>query len=136
VPLSEHEQRLLEQMERALHAEDPRLASAMRNGAGRPIDGRKAFLGGLAFIAGIVALIGGVVTSLVILGVVGFLLMLGGVLIVIAAMRAPVATPDGGRVTSGAASKSQGTGGSPKSGHGFMDRMEERWRNRRDGEGY
>jgi len=30
VPLSEHEQRLLEQMERALHAEDPKFASALQ----------------------------------------------------------------------------------------------------------
>ena len=30
MPLSEHEQRLLEQMERALYAEDPKFASALR----------------------------------------------------------------------------------------------------------
>ena len=33
VPLSEHEQRLLEQMERALHEEDPKLASTLRHGS-------------------------------------------------------------------------------------------------------
>ena len=36
VPLSENEQRLLEQMERALYAEDPKFASAMRGANRRP----------------------------------------------------------------------------------------------------
>ena len=31
MPLSEHEQRLLEQMERALYAEDPKFASTLRS---------------------------------------------------------------------------------------------------------
>ena len=33
MPLSEHEQRLLEQMERALMAEDPKFATSLRNGS-------------------------------------------------------------------------------------------------------
>ncbi|HNE89871.1 MAG TPA: DUF3040 domain-containing protein, partial [Actinomycetota bacterium] len=33
MPLSEHEQRLLEQMERALMAEDPKFATSLRHGS-------------------------------------------------------------------------------------------------------
>ena len=36
MPLSEHEQRLLEQMERALYAEDPKFASSLRSSGARP----------------------------------------------------------------------------------------------------
>jgi hypothetical protein len=42
VPLSEHEQRLLEQMERALYAEDPKFASTLRSAGPRPGSRRRA----------------------------------------------------------------------------------------------
>ena len=42
MPLSEHEQRLLEQMERALYAEDPKFASSLRSAGPRPGNRRKA----------------------------------------------------------------------------------------------
>ena len=48
MPLSENEQRLLEQMERALYAEDPKFASAMRGANRRPGAGRRLLLGGVS----------------------------------------------------------------------------------------
>ena len=45
MPLSEHEQRLLEQMERALYAEDPKLASTLRGADLRAHHRRRVALG-------------------------------------------------------------------------------------------
>lgn len=139
MPLSEHEQRLLEQMERALHAEDPRLASTLRHGSGRTLNGRKIFLGALGILAGLAALLGGVITSLVVLGVIGFLLMLGGVLLIGAAMRTPsppTLTVAGSSGKPGSAKSPQSRKGKPSRGSSsFMSRIEDRWRRRRD-DGY
>ena len=78
VPLSENEQRLLEQMERALYAEDPKFASAMRGANRRPGAGRRLLLGGVSIVLGLVVLVFGVSQEQVLLGVLGFILMLGG----------------------------------------------------------
>lgn len=134
VPLSEHEQRLLEQMERALHAEDPRLSSALRTGSGRSINGRRIALGSITLLVGLGGLLGGVITSLAVLGVVGFLVMLGGVLVIGSALREPKPQPNDGAGSSASKSprgKSKSTAGSSS----FMSKVEERWRKRREGEG-
>ena len=52
MPLSEHEQRLLEQMERALYAEDPKFASSLRSAGPRPGSRRKAAVGVLTALVG------------------------------------------------------------------------------------
>jgi len=143
MPLSEHEQRLLEQMERALYAEDPKFASSLRSAGPRVGSRRKAAVGVLAALVGVGLLVGGAATSLVALGVAGFLLMLTGTFLVISTMRAePVqAASEGGAASTDKAakgSKSQGgkkskPGKKPKTG--FMDRMDERFRQRREGDG-
>ncbi len=138
MPLSEHEQRLLEQMERALHAEDPRLASALRHGSGRSINGRAIALGGLGVLIGLAGLLGGVITSLVVLGVLGFLLMLGGVLMIGSAVRPPKPRAAGtGSATTSEQPQVGKTKLAPKpSASSFMSRVEDRWRKRREGEGF
>ena len=68
MPLSEHEQRLLEQMERALHEEDPKLASTLRHGSNYTVNGRQVLLGSFGVLLGLCGLLGGVITSLVVLG--------------------------------------------------------------------
>jgi hypothetical protein len=71
VPLSEHEQRLLEQMERALHAEDPKFASALQGDKMRKRLRRRAALAVVGMLAG-AALIGyGIVAAQVALDVAG-----------------------------------------------------------------
>lgn len=142
MPLSEHEQRLLEQMERALHAEDPRLASTLRHGSGLAVNGRRVVAGALATLLGLAGLLGGVASSLVILGVFGFLIMLGGVLLIGSALRTPRAEPLKSVPTGeSSAGMNQPTGSKartpkPKSGGSFMDKVEGRWRRRRGGEGF
>ncbi|MFZ1670353.1 MAG: DUF3040 domain-containing protein [Candidatus Nanopelagicales bacterium] len=134
MPLSEHEQRLLEQMERALHAEDPRLASALRTGSGRSVNGRRIALGSLTLIVGLSGLLGGVITSLAVLGVVGFLVMLGGVLVIGSALREPKKQTQEAAGSAGS-KPSRGKSKSAAGSSGFMSKVEERWRKRREGEG-
>ena len=63
MPLSEHEQRLLEQMERALHAEDPKFASALQGADLRALFRRRALLAVVGFAVGLGMLVAGVVVS-------------------------------------------------------------------------
>ena len=127
MPLSEHEQRLLEQMERALYAEDPKFASSLRSAGPRPGVRRTAVLGVLAALAGVVALIAGAATGIIAIGVVGFVLMLGGTFLVIRALRAPAPT-----AAAAAAAAPAPRTAEPKSG--FMDKLDERFRKRREGD--
>jgi hypothetical protein len=80
VPLSEHEQRLLEEIEQALEAEDPKLASAVRSTDLRSIARRRTRYAAVLFVIGLVVLVGGVVypkllAGVPIIGVLGFLIM-------------------------------------------------------------
>ena len=133
MPLSEHEQRLLEQMERALYAEDPKFATSMRNPRPMAGDKRRVALGVVAFLVGIGLLLAGVATQLVIIGVLGFLAMLGGIWLAVAAFRpgsapAPQAAQGGAtapRPIRTARSKQRSSGS-------LAERMEQRWRRRRE----
>ncbi len=60
MPLSEHEQRLLEQIERALYAEDPKFASTVRGGRLRKPTRRRRLQGVALFVLGLVLLVVGV----------------------------------------------------------------------------
>src|SRR3712207_4911945 len=76
VPLSEHEQRLLEQMERALYAEDPKFASALRGTDLRSHYRRRALQAAVGFVLGLVLLMTGVISKIILVSVAGFVLML------------------------------------------------------------
>lgn len=148
MPLSEEELRLLEQMERALVEEDPKLASTLRGTAFRRAARRRAILAGACFVLGVVVLMTGAVASITAVGVVGFVIMLASATIALTAMRGPhgpaAADPrtsahpshgsftviDGGRA--GRTRRPRRT-----SSHGsFMERMEDRWRRRREEGGF
>jgi hypothetical protein len=133
MPLSEHEQRLLEQMERALYAEDPSFASSLRSTRGGRASRGHAALGVLAVLAGLGLLIAGVATTVIALGVVGFVAMLIGCVLVYAAFRGgPAPAEEQGSTDqpqAPGASGAAGGAGAPGSS-GFMDRMEDRWRRR------
>ena len=124
MPLSEHEQRLLDQMERALYAEDPKFATQLRSvGQSKAVRGRAA-LGVVGVIAGMGVVIAGVATELVALGVAGFAVMLVGAVLAFQAFRQPPATD--------AAPATEAPSAPPADKPGFMDRMEDRWRRRTD----
>src|SRR5688572_17847624 len=124
VPLSEHEQRLLEQIERALYAEDPKFASTVRGGRLRKPTRRRRLQGVAVFVVGLVLLVVGVAvpqlwlaSSFPVLSVVGFLAMLGGAVLAVTAV-------------GGASKQGQAKEQSEADKNGFTGRMEERFRRR------
>jgi hypothetical protein len=135
VPLSEHEQRLLEQMERALYAEDPKFATSMRSSRGGAGDRRRIVIGVVGLLVGLGLLVAGVAAKLVVVGVLGFLAMLGGIWLVISALRP--SSERSAEASGGSAAPTKITSRSKKprqkrSGESLSDRMEERWRRRRE----
>lgn len=126
MPLSEHEQRLLEQIERALYAEDPKFASTVRGSKLRKPSRRRRLQGIALFAVGLVLLVVGVavaplrdlVGAVPVVSVVGFLAMLGGTMLAISARGA--AKSVGG---------SDGKASEPDKNR-FTGRMEERFRRR------
>lgn len=128
VPLSEHEQRLLEQMERALYAEDPKFATSLRSGPGRASRGRAA-LGVLVLFGGVALLMVGVILPLIPLSVAGFVVMVVGAVLAYSGLRGRPASETA--ATEGGAAPTASAKASRRSS-GFMDKLEDRWRRRRD----
>ncbi len=75
MPLSEHEQRLLEQIEQALYAEDPKFASAVRSGRSRRHTRRWIIIAAFGVLAGLTIVLVGLAAKLIVLGVLGFVLI-------------------------------------------------------------
>ena len=123
MPLSEYEQRVLEQMERQLTSDDPRLANTFSSRGRRPLG--RFLLAGVGAAVGLLLLVFGAAKPLAWLGVVGFVVMFAAVAFAFARPRAAgprgVVRPDG-RVMP------------PKKHHsaGLMSRLDERWQRRRE----
>ncbi|MFI7589426.1 DUF3040 domain-containing protein [Spongisporangium articulatum] len=129
MPLSDNEQKLLEQMERALYAEDPKFASAMRGANRRHGAGRRLVLGGVAIVAGLVVLVLGVSNQQILVGVLGFVCMLGGTAYAVSSQRkGPLGVVNQNGTTRAPAK------GKARSRGNFMQRIEQRWDRRRDGQ--
>jgi Protein of unknown function (DUF3040) len=143
VPLSEHEQRQLEQIEQALYADYPKLAQAVRAKDPRIHYKRRVVYAAIGFLLGVGLLLAGVVSKLIFVGVGGFVVMLA------CAMWALTSWRHIGGVASGRAtgpSRGPGDARSQRRGQkagkdrrggagraGFMERLEERWRRRQEG---
>ncbi|MEU0597588.1 DUF3040 domain-containing protein [Streptomyces sp. NPDC006393] len=125
MPLSEHEQRMLEQMERALYAEDPKFASALEGSGLRTYTRRRVYQAVAGFLVGIALLMAGVIVPYYWVSVVGFLVMLGCALLAVTGWRK--APKPGERPVGGPHGRAQAR---PK--RSMMDRIEERWQRRRD----
>ena len=87
MPLSEEELRLLEQMERALVAEDPKLASTLRGTALRRNARRRAIVAAAVFLIGVGVLMAGAIMRQTIVGIIGFVVMLGSAYIALVSWR-------------------------------------------------
>jgi len=129
MPLSEHEQNLLDQIERALYAEDPKFASTVRGARLRP-SRRRRIQGISLFVLGVALLVCGMlvppkVFDIPVVSVVGFLMMFFGAVLTLAAIRQGNATPNG---------NNEEHGGTTQNRSGFTQRMEERFRKRFEGE--
>lgn len=133
MPLSDHEQRLLEQMERALYQEDPRFASSLRQGRGSSIDRMRIAVGIGIVIVGLVVVVAGVATSLAPIGVAGFAAMVGGAFWAWTGTRQKENGAQVGEAPAKQAKPAKGAGKARTTGDSFMDKMEDRWRKRREG---
>jgi hypothetical protein len=156
VPLSEEELRLLEQMERALAAEDPKFVSALQGRTLRRVARMRTMAAAVVFVGGVALLMGGAMAQMTWLGIVGFLVMLGSATVGLAAWRGHRVSDerptepadalfdfddhphrfevlDGGR-----AGKPRRPRRQPRARRQgtFMQRLEQRWQHRRDQGGY
>lgn len=138
MPLSEHEQRLLEQIERSLLDEDPKFASAVRASDPRHHAFRKVIWAGLLFVLGVGVLVLGLVTKIApggvpVVALCGFLTMFLAAVLAVQAYRR-VGRPE----MRAAATDVDSAPKRPKARSGRMsilDRLEQRWRRRHDDRG-
>ena len=93
MPLSEHEQRLLEEMERSLYQNDADFVAKVGGRRGKPAY-RTIILGILVAIVGVGVLITGVFIQQPVVGILGFVVMFAGVLLAIAPGKRIAPDPD------------------------------------------
>ena len=123
MPLSEHEQRLLDEMERNLYGRDADVVSP--RGAGIRPNYRALTLGIVLAAAGIGVMVAAVMMQFILLGVVGFVVTFVGALI---ASR----PASGSNAGSGSTTQSAKPAAARRSS--FMDRMQQKWDERQDGQ--
>nr|WP_221475594.1 DUF3040 domain-containing protein [Sphaerisporangium rubeum] len=128
VPLSEHEQRLLEQIEQALYAEDPKWANTVRISDPRNHYKRRLVKASIGFVLGVVLLMVGVVAPIIPLGVGGFVVMLAACLWGLSSWKRM--NGFGGDNTTARPGQAAQPERRRASRPSFMERMEERWRRR------
>lgn len=133
MPLSEHEQRMLEQIESALYAEDPKFASnvtkkrRLSGGAG----GRRRLQAAAIFAVGLALLIAGPLTGFTpggipIISLLGFLVMFGAGLMALWGGRGGKAETE----SVGGASAGRGKSAPQSNRRSLSERMEERFNKR------
>ena len=132
MPLSEHEQRQLEQIEQGLYSEHPRFAKAVRAADPRVHYKRRVIYAVVLFVIGVALLPVGVSTYIAI-SVVGFVVMLASCYWAAMSYRRM-----NGMATGKIQLKERRTGrnnkpGGKRSHGGFGERLEERWRRRQQG---
>lgn len=134
MPLSEHEQRLLDQIERALYAEDPKFASTVRGGRLKRPSRRRRLQGICLFALGLVLLVLGVVlpvkpADIPVVSVLGFLVMFTGAVMVWSALRGS-GGDESAEATKDGTGPPESTKGKTERRSSFTQRMEERFRRR------
>ncbi|TQN31994.1 DUF3040 family protein [Haloactinospora alba] len=129
MPLSEHEQRMLDQIEQALYAEDPKFANTVRQTTPAVHYKRWIVKASIGFALGIILLMAGVFLQQPVVSIIGFVAMLACALWGMSGWRR--AAGGGGTEKTAAASR-------PKQRRqqrpGMMQRFEERWRRRQEGD--
>ncbi|MEV5574845.1 DUF3040 domain-containing protein [Spirillospora sp. NPDC052269] len=132
MPLSDHEQRMLDQIEQALYAEDPKFAHAVRSTSPQVHYKRQMIKAAVGFTVGVAALMAGLVANAgaitIAVSVAGFLLMVACCVWALTSWKrmTGIAEP----AAKGRRAR-RGQSGGPARG-GFMERMEERWRRREE----
>ena len=129
MPLSEHEQRQLEQIEQALYADYPRFANAVRAADPRVHYKRRVILAVLGFLLGLGLMLAGVVVIRVWIGVAGFVVMLACCMWAVTSYRHMT-----GVTSKRAPLKERQRRAGKQAGTSMMERLEERWRRRQEGD--
>ena len=125
MPLSDHEQKLLDEIEQALYAEDPKFAASVRSARTRSRTRRSAALCVLGVLAGLALVLVGLVANIVVLSVVGFVA-------VVAACGFAVQVVRGRNTSSATSTTPSATPARAPRPSGLKTRMEERLRRRFD----
>lgn len=128
MPLSEHEQRMLDQIERALYAEDPKFANTVRQTNPQVHYKRWIVKASIGFVIGVIVMMSAVIMNQPFVAAVGFAIMLGCFVWGLSGWRRVVG--GGGTTGTDESSPRQRRAQRP----GMMDRFEERWRKRQEGE--
>ena len=136
MPLSEHEQRQLDQIEQALYRENRRLGRVVRSSDPRVHYRRRVVQAASGFVIGAGMVAAGTVLPLVWLAVGGFVLML---LCSIWAMNSwrhmsGVALGVAGRAPASQRPARRKNRGKAKNRGAMMERLDERWRRRQEGD--
>ena len=129
MPLSEHEQRLLEEMERSLYQNDADFVAKVGGTRARPAY-RSIVLGILIAVVGIAVLVTGVFVQQPLVGILGFVVMFAGVLVAIAPGKRIAQDPD-----ATPSSSTRGAKQGKAAQAGFMNKLNDRWDKRQDGQG-
>ena len=110
MPLSEHERKLLAEMEAAFEQEDPRLVSTL-TGTARTKQGSLVLYGVLGLLAGMAILFGGLIAKVILVGLLGFVVSLIGAFLIVS------------NLSLGKSAKRSAKPKKPK----WSDRLEGRW---------
>ena len=121
--LSKHEQEMLDEMERRLYQSE---ADVVKPNVGRKLNLRSLVLGIVVAIVGVLALLAGVTAQQPWLGIVGFIVMLGGVLLAFGKSSSGSDGEDG--------TSQRGSAPSAPARESLSERMERRWDERMEGE--
>jgi hypothetical protein len=129
MPLSDHEQKLLDEIEQALYAEDPKFASAVRSVGMRSRIRRNVLLCALGVIVGLGLVLVGLMSTVVALSVIGFVLVVLCCGLVVRTLRPRSHPPVADDARAAGPAKSRAP--QPRQG-GLRSRMEDRLRRRFD----
>jgi len=142
VPLSEHEQRQLEQIEQALYREDPKFGRLVRSRDPRVHYKRKYVQALIGVLVGAGGLAAGLVTHRLYLEAAGAAVLVLSLLWMMVSWRRHVARTRPARTKASPARPAAGPAGPARTGRAsgqtrrsrLMERMEERWRRRQEGD--
>ncbi len=125
MPLSDHEQKMLDQLEQALAAEDPKFASQMQGSGLAALQRRRWVIGVVGVLAGLGLVLVGISTTMWV-GAIGFAVMVAAAAYAVTPPRKAKlgVVGDGGEVQPAKGGKNR------RKGNSLIDRLDERWERR------
>ncbi|WP_019159790.1 DUF3040 domain-containing protein [Brevibacterium senegalense] len=137
--LSDHEQQLLDQLEKQLR-DDPSFAKNISEepqlGTGGGFSATRVVIGVVGVVVGLAIVLGAIWSGFWPLGILGFVVMVAGGFWAMSSTSNGSSAPGtpGGATGGGPSGPGRKPGSGGQRGPGFMDRMEDRWDKRRGGQ--